>query len=179
MGEAIGWPEYKNAHCVYNRLVYPNLWKLKELVQSEGVITSCRYTFTELVHTINFNNNRNDVYERWGISNSLHIISMAHDLIGLPKKIDPYQFGKLKWHPSGDRFVGAGVTQENIPFSYHADWSSAGRWGIEIMTPQNAYRLIPLEQLYRCKKGAFDWELVETTTVFPGVKQKELQKKWQ
>ena len=155
----------------YNRLVYPNLWKLKELVQSEGGITSCRYTFTELVHTINFDNNRTDVYERWGISNSLHVISMAHDLIGLPKEMQAYQYGKLDWHPSGDRFVGAGITQENIPFSYHADWSSAGRWGIEIMTPQNAYRLIPLEQLYRCKKGTFTWERIETAAAFPDVKQ--------
>ncbi|MFC1869493.1 hypothetical protein ACFL0H_15365 [Thermodesulfobacteriota bacterium] len=85
--------------------------------------------------------------EIWGIANSLHIISMAHDLIGLPKKMQSYQFGKLDWHPSSDRFVGAGVSKENIPFSYHVDWSLAGRWGIEIMTPQNAYRLIPLEQL--------------------------------
>lgn len=154
----------------YNRLVYPNLWKLKELVQSEGGITSCRYTFTELVHTINFNNNRTDVYTRWGIANSLHVISMAHYLIGLPKEMQTYRFGKLEWHPSGDRFIGAGVSKENIPFSYHADWSSVGRWGIEIMTPQNAYRLIPLEQLYRCKKGAFNWELVETTSAFPNVK---------
>ena len=82
-----------------------------------------------------------------------------------------YRFGKLDWHPSGDRFVGAGVTHENILFSYHADWVSAGRWGIEIMTPKNAYRLIPLEQLYRCKKGTFNWEAVETTSAFPDVKQ--------
>lgn len=155
----------------YNRLVYPNLWKLKALVQSEGGITSCRYTFTELVHTINFNNNQTDVYERWGIANSLHVISMTHYLIGLPEEMQTYRFGKLDWHPSGDRFVGAGVTNENIPFSYHADWSSAGRWGIEIMTLENAYRLIPLEQLYRCKKGTFNWELVETTSAFPDVKQ--------
>ena len=155
----------------YNRLLYPNLWKLKELVQFEGGITSCRYTFTELVHTINFNNNRTDVYERWGIANSLHVISMAHYLIGLPEEIQSYQYGKLDWHPSGDRFVGAGVTNENIPFSYHADWSSAGRWGIEIMTLQNAYRLIPLEQLYKCKRGTFNWDIIETTSAFPEVKQ--------
>lgn len=109
--------------------------------------------------------------ERWGIANSLHVISMAHDLIGLPKEMQTYRFGKLDWHPSGDRFVGAGITHENIPFSYHADWSSAGRWGIEIMTAQNAYRLIPLEKLYRCKKGTFNWEPVEITAAFSDVKQ--------
>lgn len=179
-GELFEWAKQSNEQNVririaYNRLVYPNLWKLKELVQSEGGITSCRYTFTELVHTINFDKDKSDVYERWGIANSLHVISMAHDLIGLPKEIRPYQFGKLDWHPSGDRFVGAGVTEKNIPFSYHADWSSAGRWGIEIMTHQNAYRLIPLEQLYRCKKGTFNWELIKTNVAFPQVKQGVLE----
>jgi predicted dehydrogenase len=155
----------------YNRLVYPNLWKLKELIQDEGGVTSCRYTFTELVHTINFNNNWKNVYERWGISNSLHVISMAHDLIGLPKEIKTYQVGKLDWHPSGDRFVGAGVTQKNVPFSYHANWGSVGRWGIEIMTPQNAYRLIPLEQIHICTNGTFKWNLVESTSAFTEIKQ--------
>lgn len=68
--------------------------------------------------------------------------------------------------------VGVGIITENIPFSYHADWRSAGRWGIEIMTThQNAYRLIPMEQLYRRRKGSFSWELVETAVAFPGVKQ--------
>jgi predicted dehydrogenase len=155
----------------YNRLVYPNLWKLKELVQFEGGITSCRYTFTELVHTINFNNNRNDVYERWGISNSLHLISMAHNLIGLPTEISTYRHGGLPWHTTASRFVGSGITEKKIPFSYHADWESAGRWGIEIMTPENAYRLIPLEKLYRCARGTFDWEPVDFETTFPGVKE--------
>ena len=175
-GELFEWAKQSDdsnarIRVAYNRLVYPNLWKLKELVQSEGGITSCRYTFTELVHTINFNNNQTDVYERWGIANSLHVISMAHYLIGLPKEMQTYRFGKLEWHPSGDRFVGAGVTKGNIPFSYHADWNSAGRWGIEIMTPRCAYRLIPLEQLYRCRKGSFNWETVETASAFPDVKQ--------
>lgn len=174
--ELIGWAKQtddRNARIrvAYNRLVYPNLLKLKEFVQSEGGVTSCRYTFTELVHTINFKNNRTDVYERWGIANSLHVISMAHDLFGLPKEIQPYRSGKLDWHSSGSCFVGMGYTHENIPFSYHADWHSAGRWGIEVMTSQNAYRLIPLENLYRCRKGSFNWELVETTSAFPELKQ--------
>ena len=155
----------------YNRLTYPNYIKLKEIVQSEGGVTSCRYTFTELVHTINFHNNRPDVYERLGISNSLHVISMAHDLIGMPKELNAYQFGHLDWHPAGDRFVGAGITEFDIPFSYHGDWGSAGRWSIEVMTQENAYRLMPLEQIYRCKRGMFDWERMDFSTPYPDVKQ--------
>lgn len=155
----------------YNRLTYPNFIKLKDLIQSEGGITSCRYTFTELLHTINFDKNRPDAYERWGISNSLHVISMAHDLIGMPKELNALQSGYLEWHPSGDRFVGSGITESNIPFSYHADWNSAGRWGIEVMTKENAYRLMPLEQIFRCKRGTFEWEKVNFEVPYAEVKQ--------
>jgi len=155
----------------YNRFTYPNYHKLQEHIESDGGITSCRYTFTELINSINFKNNLQDTYHRWGISNSLHVISMAHELIGLPREFYPIQQGSLEWHPSGERFVGAGITQLDIPFSYHADWGSAGRWGIEIMTPKYAYRLMPLEQLYHCKNGSFIWDLVETKMAYPTVKQ--------
>ena len=155
----------------FNRLSYPNLILLKELVEEEGGITSCRYTFTERIHTIDFSNNEADCYERWGISNSLHVISMAHALIGLPKELTGIHCGGLEWHPAGSRFVGSGVSCNNIPFSYHADWDSAGRWGIEVMTRKNAYRLIPLEELYVCLKGSFTWDKMSFNAAYPAVKQ--------
>ncbi|MBI4620255.1 MAG: Gfo/Idh/MocA family oxidoreductase [Desulfobacterales bacterium] len=155
----------------YNRRTYPNLWKLKELAKIDGGITSCRYTFTEILRTIIFDNNHPDAYERWGITNSLHVISTAHFLIGMPNELSRYLIGGLSWHPIASRFVGAGLTEKDILFSYLADWDSAGRWGIEIMTPQNAYRLVPLEKLFCCPKSSFEWELVETTSAFPDVKQ--------
>jgi len=154
----------------YNRLLYPNYWKLKELIGQEGGITSCRYTFTELIRGIDFNKESKNVYERWGIANSLHVISMAHSLIGMPKKFLAYHQGRLSWHPSGSRFAGAGITEQGILFSYHADWESGGRWGIETMTSENAYRLLPLEGLFRCKKGTFNWEEVAFESPFPDVK---------
>jgi hypothetical protein len=39
------------------------------------------------------------------------------------------------------------------------------------MTPQNAYRLIPLEKLFRCPKGSVNWEPVEIESAFPTVKE--------
>lgn len=155
----------------YNRLLYPNFFLLKHLAEEEGGISSCHFTFTEWLHTINFKNNLPDAYRRFGISNSLHVISMAAELIGLPKEISAYQIGKLDWHPSGSIFVGSGITEKGIPFSYHADWESSGRWGIEIMTKENAYRLIPLEDLYVCKKNTTVWQKVSFKTAFPDVKQ--------
>lgn len=160
----------QRVRVAYNRLVYPNLHMLKERVQEDG-ISSCWYTFTEWPHTYNFDKLEPDVLSRMGIANSLHVISMAHELIGMPSQISTYRSGSLSWHQSGSTFVGSGITEKGVPFSYHADWESAGRWGIELMTKKNAYRLIPLEDLYICKKGSTNWEKVSFKVAFPDVKQ--------
>ena len=154
----------------YNRLVYPNFHKLKKLTNSEGGITSCRFTFTEWLDRIDFEKDEPEVYQRWGISNSLHVISMVFDLIGLPKEITSKQSGKTSWHDSGSIFTGNGISENNIPFSYHADWGSGGRWGIEIFTKVNSYFLIPLEELAVCPKYTGKIESVEFQTAFPDIK---------
>jgi len=153
-----------------NRHTYPSFWKVKELCEEEGGIMSCTYTFTEWLHSIGIQNYPPEVAKRWGIANSLHVIGMAHELIGLPDRIATYQSGTLPWHVNGSRFVGAGISQKGIPFSYHADWDSTGRWGISLMTHHHEYRLIPLEKIYRCKKGSVEFEPVEFQTAFPHVK---------
>lgn len=155
----------------FNRMLYPSFLKLRSLLQNEAAITSCRYTFTEWPHTINFQKSSARVYERWGISNSLHVISMAHALIGMPADLQARQYGSLPWHPSGAVFIGCGVSESGIPFSYHADWLSSGRWSIEVMTNKNAYRLMPLEELFVCPVGEVSWRKIECPSLFPDVKQ--------
>lgn len=162
---------HQTVRVAYNRLCYPNFALLKQLIKKDGGVTSCRFTFTEWIDSINFKNNLPDAYKRWGISNSLHVISMAFELIGVPKKLSSLQFGKLDWHPTGSIFVGSGMTKNDIPFSYHADWLSSGRWGIEIMTKENAYRLTPLEELHVCKKNSIEWTKMPFKTAFPNAKQ--------
>ena len=160
----------KKIRVGYNRLVYPNLHKLKQLINSEGGVTSCRFTFTEWLDRIEFEKDESIVYQRWGISNSLHVISMAFDIIGLPKEITSIQSGKINWHDSGTQFIGCGISKNNIPFTYHADWNSGGRWGIEIFTKENSYFLIPLEELYVCKKFTGITLPVDFDIAFPDLK---------
>ncbi len=155
----------------YNRLAYPNLHRLMDLCKKEGGITSSRFTFTERLSTIDFEKDMPEVYERWGISNSLHVITMAFELIGLPKEINCHQYGKLEWHPSGAIFIGDGISESGIPFSYHADWGSGGRWGVEVNTKENSYQLIPLEDLYACPRDTGNWNQVNVGKAFPDVKQ--------
>ena len=161
----------QRVRIAYNRLVYPNLHMLKELVEKEEGITSCNFSFTEWIHTIDFKKEYKEAYARWGITNSSHVITIVFDLIGMPKQFSFYQCGKLDWHQAGSVFVGSGLTERKIPFSYHSNWESAGRWGIEVMTRDNAYRLIPLEELYVCPKGSTTWQKVPFKVAYPGVKQ--------
>ena len=161
----------QKVRIAYNRLFYPSFHKLKLLTEKDGGITSCKFDFTEWIHTIPFGKYDDQVYKRWGISNSLHVISMAFELIGMPKKIFAYQHGKLEWHPSGSVFVGSGISENNIPFSYHANWNGGGRWGIEIVTKENIYQLIPLEKLYVLSKGSTEWKEILIESAFPEVKE--------
>jgi predicted dehydrogenase len=154
----------------YNRLTYPNFHKLKSIISEEG-ISSCNFNFTEILHFIDFEKNIQNVYSRWGISNSLHVISMVFELIGFPKDYKFYNSGSLDWHPTSSIFVGSGISENNILFSYHADWNSAGRWGIEVMTKKNGYRFIPLEELFVRYKNTFEWNKVPFDVAYPGIKQ--------
>lgn len=154
----------------YNRNVYPNLILLEQLAGSEGGITSCRYTFTEWVHRIDFTKASADVYRRWGISNSLHPIGMAHRLIGMPVQLSAQRGGTLDWHPSGARFSGSGLTDRGVIFSYDADWESAGRWSVEVRTTESAYRMVPLETLEVCHRGSVQWNPVTFEAPVAGVK---------
>jgi predicted dehydrogenase len=159
-----------NVKIGYNRISYPNYQLLKQKTKEDGGITSCTFTFTERIDKIDFNKEKPEVFSRLGIGNSLHVISMVFDLIGMPKKMTSIQKGGFKWHKSGSIFVGSGITKKNIPFSYHADWESSGRWGIEIMTKKNSYKLIPLEELYQRPKGTFEWTKIKIKNKFPNIK---------
>ena len=148
----------RRIRIAYNRLCYPNVHLLKKLCKNE--ILSCTFDFTEWTHKIPFDRYTKDEYRLWGISNSLHVISLAFELIGMPEKIACFHQGSLDWHPSGSIFTGSGISCNDIPFAYHANWESAGRWMVEIMTKNKSYRLMPIEGLFICEKGSVDWNPV-------------------
>jgi predicted dehydrogenase len=159
------------AWCGYNRAAYPSFHELQAKAAADGGITSCTYTFTEFISKLNPARYTPDEMRRWGIANSLHVMSMAHGIIGLPESWKSYRSGgSVAWHPSGARFVGSGVSVRGIPFSYHADWGSTGRWSVEVHTSGPSYRLCPLEKLYRRTSATGDWAEIDITTVAPDIK---------
>ena len=142
----------------YNRRFYESVNKLIELSDNDGGIKNVHFEFTEWVHTINENDYSNETLEKWIISNSSHVIDTVFFLIGLPKQISTNTLGanKINWHKSGSFFVGSGISENNIPFSYNTNWNSAGRWAIEITTNSNRYYLKPMEKLFVQEKGKID-----------------------
>lgn len=160
-----------NAACAYNRVSYPSLLQAREFAEQEGGITSCTYTFTEFIHKLDPAKYTPDEMMRWGVANSLHVMSMAHGLIGLPQKWNTHISGSaVVWHPTGSVFVGSGISEREIPFTYHADWGSTGRWSVEIHTKKSSYRCCPLEKLYQRTSATTDWVEIPMKCFSPEVK---------
>jgi predicted dehydrogenase len=133
----------------YNRRFYSSVQKLKEEVFIDGGIQSVHFEFTEWVHIIDRNKFDLEVLNKWIVSNSSHVIDTVFFLIGNPKNMQNIVMGQglIPWHKSGSVFIGMGVSDQNIPFSYHSNWCSAGRWSIEISTSKRRFYLKPMEKL--------------------------------
>jgi len=160
-----------DAICGYNRATYPSFHEIKYRTLNEGGITSCTYSFTELIKPDWVERYPAGELARWGVSNSLNPISMAHGLIGMPKTWGCHRSGSLPWHKNGSVFVGSGISESGIPFAYHADWGSQGRWSVEVHTSASSYRLCPLERVQRKTDALSEWENVEISVCHPGVKE--------
>lgn len=145
-----------NVYIAYNRRFYSSISELKKQIVTDGGITNCHFEFTEWIHTIDTSIYDYETLSKWIISNSSHVIDTVFHLIGLPHKIYPIISGvdEIIWHPSGSVFTGSGISEKNIPFSYNTDWSSAGRWSIEIFTKKRRFYLKPMENLFEQKKGS-------------------------
>ncbi len=158
------------AVCAYNRVAYPSFQEVARRAACEGGITSCAYTFTEIIGRDWSDHFPAEELARWGVANSLHVMSMAHGLIGLPATWSGHRSGALPWHPSGSVFVGSGISERGIPFAYHADWGSTGRWSVEVHTAASSYRLCPLEKVLRRMSPTSDWEEIPVAVFAPEAK---------
>jgi hypothetical protein len=163
-------------YIAYNRRFYSSVEKMKEVIHKDGGILSAHCEFTEWIHNIDPDNYPSDIVNKWVIANSSHVLDTMFFLIGEPKILNPMILGESKvlWHPTGSIFIGSGISHNNIPFSYHSNWLSAGRWGIEILTKNNRLILKPMEKLQIQKKGSIKIEDVlidnEMDTKFkPGI----------
>ncbi len=92
-----------------------------------------------------------------------YILDTVFHLAGRPKLIHTQATGNgISWHPSGSVFMGFGITENNIPFSYNANWDAPGRWAIEVLTHKNRYYLKPLERLAVQKKASVQVDEIDS-----------------
>ena len=145
----------------YNRRFYTSTKIIKELIRKDGGATSCIFEFTEWSQVIEPLIKAPGVKESWFLANSTHVVDLAFHICGFPKEFTAWQKGSLSWHPSSARFCGSGVTEQDVLFSYHADWSAPGRWGIEVLTKKNRYILQPLEELQVVELGSVKTQSIE------------------
>lgn len=153
-----------------NRLAFPSFHAAKKLIHEDGGATSCSFSFTEWTDQIITTKYPTLVLDRWGIANSIHLIGMAFSLIGMPERISCFRSGSVSWHPSGSSFAGAGMSKEGVPFTYHADWGSAGRWSLDVATRKRLIRLCPIETVTFCNKNSLNFQVAQKTKGYEGVK---------
>ncbi len=137
----------------YNRRFYASVLKAQKMIEEDGGLQSMHFEFSEWAHKIEPLSKADGVKENWFFANSTHVVDLAFYIAGKP--IDWKAFsksGKLKWH-SKTNFVGAGITEKGILFSYISNWESAGRWGLELLTEKRRIYLKPLESISVQEKG--------------------------
>lgn len=144
----------------YNRRFYSSIKLAKQFIYNDGGVLSANFEFTEWSHVIEPLIKGKGVKQHWLIGNSSHVIDLAFHLIGRPMDWEYWHAGGVNWHPSSARFAGAGVTEQNVMFSYIADWQAPGRWGIELSTAKHRLILRPLEELHVTKLGSLTIEKV-------------------
>ncbi len=131
----------------YNRRFYASVMKAREIIKEDGGVTSFHFEFTEWTNKLfGLYSHKIESLRTLFLTNSSHVVDTAFYLGGTPDKISCYHAGTLEWHKPSI-FAGAGITTEGALFSYNANWQSAGRWSVEIMTPKHRLHLRPMEKL--------------------------------
>jgi len=146
-----------NVYIGYNRRFYQSIKKCRHLINDSNP-KSVHFEFTEWIHKIDLNHYNKSELEKFFLCNSSHVSDLVFHLFGEPECLDSYVSGELDWHPSSCIFSGSGKTVNDVLFSYNSNWSSAGRWGIEINLSDFKLILKPLEKLFIQKKGSLDIE---------------------
>jgi len=145
-----------NFFVAYNRRFYQSVLTAEKLIQEDGGLKSLFFEFTEWSHSIENAPILDIVKSNWYFANSSHVVDTAFFLAGYPKTFYANAHeGQSRWHKQMI-FSGSGVTTNNVLFSYMANWESAGRWGVELLTNRRKIILRPMEKLTVQERGSLE-----------------------
>lgn len=150
-----------NVYVAYNRRFYASVIKAQEIIQEDEGVHSFNFEFTEWSHVIENIAYAPGVKENMFFANSTHVVDLAFYLGGRPSKIAAFTSGSLTWHPSASIFAGAGVSESGALFNYQANWESAGRWSVEMLTSKHRLIFRPMEKLQIQNRGSVAIDFVE------------------
>ncbi|HEX2787463.1 MAG TPA: Gfo/Idh/MocA family oxidoreductase [Ignavibacteria bacterium] len=133
----------------YNRRHYASVLKAQEIIEEDGGILSVNFEFTEWINKIDTAKFVPLVYEKLVLSYSSHILDLVFYLIGKPAELNSDIKGKnvIPYHKSGAIFTGSGISDKNIPFTYHTNFLAPGRWAVEVLTKKHRLYFKPVEKL--------------------------------
>jgi predicted dehydrogenase len=149
-----------NVRIAYNRRFYSSVLKAQELIEQDGGVVSFNFEFTEWSHVISKLDKPTVIKANWLFHNSSHVIDMAFSLGGWPKDLSAYTSGEVEWHKPSV-FAGAGISTQSALFSYHANWETAGRWVVEVLTRKRRLIFKPLEKLQVQEIGSIQIQELE------------------
>lgn len=144
----------------YNRRYFASVRMARRMIDEDGSATSCCFDFTERAHDIVQRDIDRRIKQNWFYANSTHVLDLAFFLAGVPVTLTANTAGGLDWHPAGAIFIGCGSTDAGALFSYHANWTGPGRWGVEVMTSRHRLVLQPLEELRVQRIGSFTLDVI-------------------
>ena len=142
-----------NLFVAYNRRFYSSVIAAEKIIRDDGGLLSCNFEFTEWAHVFEKMSVPRSDLKYLFLGNSTHVVDLVFFLIGNPQQMSSYSNGTTGWHTPAN-FSGAGVSNNNILFSYNANWNAPGRWAVELLTEKHRIYLKPMEQLQLQDKGS-------------------------
>jgi predicted dehydrogenase len=142
----------------YNRRHYASVLKAQEIIEEDGGILSVNFEFTEWINKIDRTKFVSIVYEKLVLSYSSHILDLVFYLIGKPNELNTTVkgIGQIPFHPAGAIFTGSGVSDRDIPFTYHTNFLAPGRWSVEVLTKKHRLYFKPVEKLFVQKMDSLE-----------------------
>ncbi len=151
-----------NIYIAYNRRFYASVIQAEQIIEADGGLKSMYFEFTEWPHTVTKAGLPEETIQNWFLCNSTHIVDMAFYFGGVPKQIECFSDGKQTWTDEHERFVGAGITENDVFFHYGSNWNAPGRWRVELMTQNHRLIFAPIEKLQIQNAGSVKVELLES-----------------
>lgn len=145
----------------YNRRFYQSTLALEKYLLNDP-LTAVNFEITEWSHALANDNSAPEIKRKWIYANTSHVIDLVLFELGSVRQLSTFSAGGIDWHPSGARFVGAGISNNDVLISYMGYWDGPGRWSIDFVTKTRRYIFRPMEQLQIQELGSIQVEFDES-----------------